>query len=54
MVARATPASRRRIPVPGLRHAKFWPPVSRIDNPFGDRNLMCVCPPIEAYDEQPA
>ena len=41
-------------PVPGLRHAKFWPPVSRIDNPFGDRNLMCVCPPIEAYDEQPA
>ena len=41
-------------PVPGLRHAKFWPPVSRIDNPFGDRNLMCVCPPIDAYDEQPA
>ena len=40
-------------PVPGLRHAKFWPPVSRIDNPFGDRNLMCVCPPIDAYDEQP-
>ena len=41
-------------PVPGLRHAKFWPPVSRIDNPFGDRHLMCVCPPVDVYDEQPA
>jgi glycine dehydrogenase len=41
-------------PVPGLRQAKFWPPVARIDNPFGDRNLMCVCPPVDAYDEQPA
>ena len=36
-------------PVPALRHRKFWPPVSRIDNPYGDRNLMCACPPIEAY-----
>ncbi|MEZ5318632.1 MAG: aminomethyl-transferring glycine dehydrogenase [Vicinamibacterales bacterium] len=36
-------------PVASLRHAKFWPPVSRIDNPFGDRNLMCACPPIEDY-----
>jgi glycine dehydrogenase len=39
-------------PVAGLRQAKFWPPVSRIDNPYGDRNLMCVCPPVEAYAEQ--
>jgi glycine dehydrogenase len=36
-------------PVPGLRARKFWPPVSRIDNPYGDRNLMCACPPIESY-----
>ena len=36
-------------PVPGLRHRKFWPTVSRIDNPYGDRNLMCLCPPIEEY-----
>jgi glycine dehydrogenase len=36
-------------PVPGLRHRKFWPPVSRIDNPYGDRNLVCACPPIEEY-----
>jgi glycine dehydrogenase len=39
-------------PVPALRHRKFWPPVSRIDNPYGDRNLMCACPPIEAYATQ--
>jgi glycine dehydrogenase len=38
-------------PVAGLRVRKFWPPVSRIDNPFGDRNLVCECPPIEAYME---
>jgi glycine dehydrogenase len=36
-------------PLPGLRHRKFWPPVSRIDNPYGDRNLMCACPPVEEY-----
>jgi glycine dehydrogenase len=28
---------------------KYWPPVSRIDNVYGDRNLVCVCPPIEEY-----
>jgi len=28
---------------------KYWPPVSRIDNAYGDRNLFCSCPPIEAY-----
>ena len=28
--------------------AKYWPPVSRIDNVSGDRNLVCSCPPIEA------
>ena len=34
-------------PVAGLRSHKFWPAVSRIDNPYGDRNLMCVCPPLD-------
>jgi glycine dehydrogenase len=38
-------------PAPWLREAKFWPFVSRIDNVYGDRNLFCVCPPIEAYEE---
>ena len=28
---------------------KYWPPVSRIDQAYGDRNLMCACPPLEAY-----
>jgi len=36
-------------PVPGLRSSKFWAPVSRIDNVFGDRNLICSCPPPEAW-----
>jgi glycine dehydrogenase len=38
-------------PVPGLRARKFWPPVSRVDNPYGDRHLVCACPPLEAYAE---
>jgi glycine dehydrogenase len=36
-------------PVPGLREHKFWPYVGRIDNVYGDRNLVCSCLPIEAY-----
>ncbi|MGQ0652308.1 MAG: aminomethyl-transferring glycine dehydrogenase [Betaproteobacteria bacterium] len=36
-------------PAPWLRAAKFWPPVKRIDNAAGDRNLVCTCPPVEAY-----
>ncbi len=38
-------------PVPGLRQDKYFPPVSRIDNAYGDRNLMCSCPPAEAFEE---
>jgi len=34
-------------PLPWVRDAKFWPSVARIDNPWGDRNLFCTCPPIE-------
>jgi glycine cleavage system P protein (glycine dehydrogenase) len=40
-------------PVPGLRLRKFWPAVSRIDNPFGDRHLVCACPPVDAYESAP-
>ena len=29
---------------------KYWPPVKRIDNVYGDRNLFCVCPPLEEYE----
>jgi glycine dehydrogenase len=36
-------------PVEGLRDGKYWPPVSRIDGGYGDRNLVCACPPPEAF-----
>ncbi|HSA55094.1 MAG TPA: aminomethyl-transferring glycine dehydrogenase, partial [Gemmatimonadaceae bacterium] len=36
-------------PAPWTRGRKFWPFVSRVDNAFGDRNLVCACPPIEMY-----
>jgi glycine dehydrogenase len=36
-------------PVPSLRDHKFWPYVSRIDNVFGDRNLVCSCAGMESY-----
>lgn len=40
-------------PLSWLREGhKFWPAVSRVDNAFGDRNLICTCPPIEAYATQ--
>ena len=34
-------------PLPFVREKKFWPSVGRIDNPYGDRNLFCSCPPLE-------
>jgi glycine dehydrogenase len=43
------PRSLAAWPTPGLRDAKYWPPVSRIDGAFGDRNLVCSCPPLEAF-----
>lgn len=38
-------------PADYVRNNKFWPAVSRIDNSFGDRNLVCTCPPMEMYME---
>jgi glycine dehydrogenase len=38
-------------PVSWVRDNKFWPAVARIDNVYGDRNLFCVCVPIEGYEE---
>jgi glycine dehydrogenase len=37
-------------PAPWVRDAKFWPAVARIDNTWGDRNLVCTCPPVSSYD----
>ncbi len=36
-------------PLPWVRAAKYWPPVKRVDNVYGDRNLVCTCVPVEAY-----
>ena len=36
-------------PVPALRLGKYWAPVSRIDGAYGDRNVVCSCPPVEAF-----
>jgi glycine dehydrogenase len=35
----------------GVKVAKYWPPVRRIDDSYGDRNLVCSCPPASAYEE---
>jgi glycine dehydrogenase len=39
-------------PLSWIKEAKFWPSVSRVDNAYGDRNLICACPPIESYENQ--
>ena len=36
-------------PLPWVKARKFWPATARIDNVYGDRNLMCSCPPMESY-----
>lgn len=38
-------------PVTTLRQNKYWPPVGRVDNAHGDRNLVCSCPPLSAYED---
>ena len=45
------PYSRQKAayPLPYVKDAKFWPSVSRVDNAYGDRNLVCSCLPIEEY-----
>ena len=43
------PRHQAAFPLPFVRAHKFWPTVGRIDNPYGDRNLMCACPPVETF-----
>ncbi|WP_323796397.1 aminomethyl-transferring glycine dehydrogenase [Nisaea sp.] len=38
-------------PVESLRADKYWPPVARIDQAYGDKHLICSCPPLEAYQD---
>ena len=50
------PYSRQKaaFPLPYVKEAKFWPSVSRVDNAYGDRNLVCSCLPIEEYQQADA
>ena len=36
-------------PLPFVKTHKYWPPIGRVDNPYGDRNLFCSCPPVETF-----
>ena len=47
---RSYPRELAAFPVPALRLRKYWPPVGRIDSVYGDRNVMCTCPPLESYE----
>jgi glycine dehydrogenase len=46
---RKYPREQGCFPPGAFRVDKYWPPVGRVDNVFGDRNLICTCPPVEAY-----
>ncbi len=39
-------------PLPGLKQQKYWPPVARVDNVYGDKNIMCACIPIDAFKDE--
>lgn len=39
-------------PLQSIRDNKFWSSVARVDNAFGDRNLVCTCPPMEVYEQE--
>ncbi|HTC11786.1 MAG TPA: aminomethyl-transferring glycine dehydrogenase [Acetobacteraceae bacterium] len=47
----AYPRTQAAFPLPWVLAAKYWPPVKRVDNVYGDRNLACTCAPLEAYAE---
>ncbi len=48
---RPYPREQGCFPPASFRVDKYWPPVGRVDNVYGDRNLICICPPVEAYAE---
>ncbi len=45
----AYPREQAAFPLPWVRARKYWPPVRRVDNVYGDRNLVCTCAPVETY-----
>ncbi|MFZ1426129.1 MAG: aminomethyl-transferring glycine dehydrogenase, partial [Geminicoccaceae bacterium] len=49
--ARPYPKEQAFFPVQAVREDKYWPPVGRVDNAYGDRHLVCSCPPMEDYQQ---
>ncbi|MGX9720695.1 aminomethyl-transferring glycine dehydrogenase [Stenotrophomonas acidaminiphila] len=49
--AHAYPRELAAFPLPSLKQSKYWPPVARVDNVYGDKNIMCACIPVDAYKE---
>jgi glycine dehydrogenase len=47
--SRPYPRDKAAYPLPWVKANKYWPPVGRINNTFGDRNFVCACPPLSAY-----
>jgi glycine dehydrogenase len=47
------PREKAAFPLHYVRLNKFWPSVGRVNNSHGDRNLICTCPPLEVYEENP-
>ncbi|MEA9885926.1 aminomethyl-transferring glycine dehydrogenase [Xanthomonas campestris pv. raphani] len=47
----AYPRELAAFPLPSLRQQKYWPPVGRVDNVYGDKNVMCACIPVDAYKD---
>jgi len=45
----AYPRELAAFPLPSLKHDKYWPPVARVDNVHGDKNVFCACIPVDAY-----
>ncbi|GLQ46473.1 glycine dehydrogenase (decarboxylating) [Dyella lipolytica] len=48
----AYPRELAAFPLPSLKLQKYWSPVARVDNVYGDKNVMCACIPIDAYKEE--
>ncbi|WP_119717706.1 aminomethyl-transferring glycine dehydrogenase [Cognatilysobacter tabacisoli] len=47
----AYPRELAAFPLPSLKLTKYWPPVARVDNVYGDKNVMCACIPVDAYKD---
>ncbi|HKR75182.1 MAG TPA: aminomethyl-transferring glycine dehydrogenase [Rhodanobacter sp.] len=48
----AYPRELAAFPLPSLKQQKYWPPVARVDNVYGDKNIMCACIPVDAYKDE--